>query len=313
MTFLKDEADALPLTIRAGVGWRAWDREPVRLTVLADLAKPVDPDGGKFTTATWGGAGLELTGFGFATLRGGYRMGPDGGRVVGGAGFAYRQVSIDAALVPMGNFGTTWRAGVTIKLGITERRLPAVQDAAAEGLPGGQIGLKWTPVYGAAGYHVDVLTPGAQGYRRMTKTMREAPEMKIGKLKGGERYRFRISPVAPSGVEGEPADADYETPPDAPPFPSAPVKVAAKVKGPGQVVLEWTAVPDALGYHVWSRPVGGKWAKFTKTPLKETTTAYKGLKGGPTEFMVAAVGPKAALGKSRVAHVMVPSSGMDAF
>ncbi|MEK7475641.1 MAG: PorV/PorQ family protein [Candidatus Coatesbacteria bacterium] len=313
MTFLQDEGDAMPVTVRAGVGWRAWDKGSLRVTALADVAKPVDPDGGKFASGTWGGAGVEVTGFGFVTVRGGYRMAADGGRVVGGAGFTYGQVSIDGALVPMGDFGTTWRAGITLKLGIAERRLPAVQDAAAEGLEGGRIGLKWTPVYGAAGYQVDVLTPGAETYRRLTKAPIEAPEMTLGKLKGGERYRFRIVPVSPSGREGEPADADYETPPDTPPFPAAPVKVAAKVNGPGQVLVSWSPVPGASGYHIWFRPVGGKWAKFTKTPVKETALACKGINGGPTEFQVAPIGPKAELGKARAATVMVPSSGMDAF
>ena len=63
MTFLKDEADAMPMTVRAGVGWRAYDHEAFRATVVADVAKPVDPDGGAFTAGTWGGAGVEVTGF----------------------------------------------------------------------------------------------------------------------------------------------------------------------------------------------------------------------------------------------------------
>jgi len=313
LTFLKDQGDALPMTVRGGLGWRAYDQGPLRVTALADVAKPVDGDGGTFASGVWGGAGVEVTGYGLVCLRGGYRLGPDGGRVVGGVGFTYRTISVDGAFVPMGDFGTTWRAGITIRLGVAERRLPAVQEAEAMALPKGRIGLKWAPVYGAAGYHVDILTPDADDYQRLTEAPTEVPEFAVAKLKAGERYRFRIVSVSPSGVEGESADVDYETPPETPPFPAAPVKVAAKVMGPGRVTLTWTEVPGATGYHVYSRPKGGKWVKFTKTPVKTPSITYSKLKGGMTEFSVAPVGPKAKLGKARGATVMVPSSDLDAF
>jgi len=313
VTFLKDEADAMPMTARGGVGLKVLDQKDVRVVVLADVAKPVDPDGGKFTAGTWGGGGLEVTAFGIVSLRGGYRLGPDGGRAVGGAGFALGPVSVDAAVVPMGDFGTTWRAGVTLKFGIAEKRLPAVTDLAVEGLPGGKALVKWTPVYGAIGYHVDVLTPTGTEFIRVTKIPREAPEMTLAKLKGDSRYRFQVVAVSESGLEGELADAEWLTPAETAAFPAAPARVDAKIGAPGQVVLTWTQVRGSTGYNVYFRPAGGKWKKATKTPTAKLTMTLKELQGGPTEFRVEPAGPGGKKGKTRETMMMVPSAGLDSW
>jgi len=130
LTFLGDEADALPLAVRAGLGWRAWDQSWLRAIVLADVIKPVDPDGGKFESGTWGGAGLEVTVRDMLALRFGVRSGLDGTRVVGGAGLLYHGISLDYAFIPLGDsnsvfspgFSNGHRFGMTVKLGVAQRK-----------------------------------------------------------------------------------------------------------------------------------------------------------------------------------------------
>jgi len=295
--FLGDEADALPLMARIGAGWRAIDTGSIRAVVVADYAKPTDPDHGHFLQSTWGGAGVEVTIARMVALRGGFRQGADGARIVGGAGFTYEGFSLDYAFIPLATLGTGHRLGLTYKMGAVARLLDAVHDLVAERMPDQKVHLSWAQVQGAAGYVVDMLSPGATAPRRLTKKPRQAPELSLKGLKGGAAYRFTVRPVDAVGREGRSADAEI----------LLPLAVAAKLGTPGQVAIRqipggrvafaWAPVSGAVGYHVFYKLPSGKWKRLTKTPRVLSSVTLKGLKPGAYTFAVAATDAAGKLSK----------------
>ncbi len=289
ITFLGDESDALPLMARVGAGWRAIDKGTFRVVVVADMAKPSDPDHGHFAQGTWGGAGVEVGVAGMAALRGGFRQGPDGARVVGGAGFTYAGFSVDYAFIPLAQLGRGHRLGLTWKTGPVERLLEAVHDLTAERMPAAKVQLRWTPVYGAAGYVVDMLSPGAREPRRLTREPRQAPEMSLKGLKGGAAYRFTVRPVDAGGKEGLPAETEITLPAVVAGILGTPGNVTVRPSAGGKVAMTWAAVAGAAGYHVYYKLPTGKWKKLTKNPRLVPSVTLKGLKPGAYNFAVAAV------------------------
>lgn len=301
ITFLGDAADALPMTVRGGFGWRAYDTEAVRATVLADVAKPVDPDGGTFLAPTWGGVGAEVVVSDLIALRAGFRQGPDGARPVGGAGFALGGVSVDYAFVPLGDFGNAHRFGLTWKPGGGRAKpLPPVAELRADPLPQGRVAVRWAAQPKAVGYVVDLKRPGA-GYKRLTPKPRTAPELSMRGLKPGGEYEFRVLAVDGHGREGEPADLAF-TPPA--PVPAVAAKLPAPrsfavtpVVGPGRRAhVQWIPVEGASGYKVYWRKAGGHWKPLFKVPTQRTSFGLRGLPAGRNQFTVAAVSPEGKLG-----------------
>lgn len=302
ITFLGDEADALPLSIRVGAGWRAMDQKWMAITVLADVVKPVDADGGAFESGTWGGGGLEVVIDRTLSLRGGFRQAADGARVVGGAGVTFSGIGVDYAFLPMETLGTVHRLGLTVKLGTGYLQLPAPKDPVGEALPGGKALVRWAPVKGAAGYLVDLKKPGAEEFKRVTPRPRAAPELTLGGLAPGNEYDFHIMAVDGAGHEGKPALAKVLIPV---PTVKAPATFKAVALGGGKVSLSWTAVPEASGYLVFERRAGVLKTLTTK-PLRATKAGLKGVKAGIREYAIASVGPDGKQGKAmKLARVTV--------
>lgn len=303
--FLGDQADALPLMARIGAAWRAIETASIRAVLVADYAKPTDPDHGQFAQANWGGAGLEVTLARMVSLRGGFRQGADGARIVGGAGFTYEGFSLDYAFIPLAALGSGHRLGLTYKMGPVERLLDAVRDFMAERMPAQKVQLSWTPVYGAAGYVVDMLSPGATAPKRLTKKPRQAPELSLKGLKGGAAYRFTVRPVDAGGREGRSAQTEI----------TLPMAVAAKLGTPGQVAIRqvpggrvafaWAPVSGAIGYHVFYKLPSGKWKRLTKAPRVLSSVTLKGLKPGAYTFAVAATDAAGKLSKVKPVPVVL--------
>jgi hypothetical protein len=298
ISFLGDESDALPMVFRVGGAWHAYENSWAGLLLLADYIKPYDPDGGKFTHGTWGGAGIEASAWKMLFLRGGFRAGPDGNRFVGGAGFSLVGISVDYAFVPLGDFGNGHRFGISARLGGGSRKLPAVENLAAESLPGSKVMLRWAPVDSAAGYLVMMRKSGTQEYTRLTKEPRRAPELALKGLKSGCEYDFQTVAVDSAGREGRPRDIKYTLRPEILPL-TAPVKVAISSPGSRQAVITWTSAPSAAGYFVYYRHTGAgpkAWKKLTQSFRTTPRIAMKGLTGGASyDFTVMSVD---AAGKS---------------
>ena len=303
VTFLGDEADALPLSVRGGVGWHALDGKLFGLVLLADLVKPVDADGGAFKSGTWGGAGVEAVVGRILSLRGGFRQSADGARVVGGAGVSWAGFSLDYAFLPMEAMGTVHRMGLTVKIGRGYVPLPAPGKLVGEPMPGGKALVRWEPVKNASGYLVELKKPGQADYKRITPRPRAAPEVPLGGLKVGEEYGFRVLAVDGAGHEGRPATGTVRLPARSVLHPPATFTAAAT--GDGKVTLSWQAVPGVVGYHLYERKADGKFRKLTKTPLKGIRVGLKGLVPGDKTFAVVAVDAKGKASKARAAKVTV--------
>jgi hypothetical protein len=292
ITFLGDAQDSLPMAVRGGVGWRAFKNSWAGVLVLADFTKPMDSDGGKFKQGTWGGAGVEMSVWRILCLRGGFRAGPDGNRVVGGAGLSFAGISIDYAFVPLGDFGSGHRIGISARLGGGDRRLPAVKNLAAESLPQSKVMLRWEPVSEAVGYQVLMRKPGTADFALITPTPRQAPELPLKGLKGGAEYAFRVMAVDSDGKEGRPQDLVYSPPVEKVPL-TAPVKATVLSPASRKAVLTWAPSAGATGYNVYYRRTGSgakAWTKATKTPRTTAGIALNGLAGGVSyDFTVMSV------------------------
>lgn len=304
VSFLGDEADALPLTIRGGFAFRAIEAKSFEALLLADVVKPVDADGGSFADGTWFGAGLEAKVFRILSLRAGYRKGADGARITGGGGVSVGMFSLDGAVTPLGDFGTGWRAGLTVKLGKAEKPVPAPQNVTAEPVPGGKVGLRWTPVYGASGYLVEMLTDGALEWKPVTREPKTVPEVTLGGIKPGTSRRFRVIAVNPAGTRSAPAEVPFVSPPEAGPPPS-PATVNATASAGGRIALSWDAVTGAAGYHVFMKRGAGAWKQISKT-LKTTPAMALRLKDpGPVSLGVVTVDDRGKKSKARTVKVVV--------
>jgi len=308
VTFLGDESDALPFAFRAGVAWRGYDEEWLRATVLADAVKPYDPDGGKPGNA-WGGVGAEFLIIRMLSLRTGFRMGPEGSSVVGGAGLVIGPVSADYAFTPMSGFDATHRMSLTVKLGAPEpRRLPATAKITAKAMPKKRIDLNWEPVKEAMGYFVEV-RKGNGAFKRVTPKPREKTSIPFKGLKAGEKYTFRVIPVDAKGREGRPGEmvlnlkSKARTAGGTAPA-GVPARLAAGVEG-RQVTLSWEPVAGSSGYHVYYKKAGGPLKKATAAaPRRTTKLLLKGLAPQTYEFSVSAVD---AAGKEGTRSAPVPA------
>jgi hypothetical protein len=293
ITFLGDESDALPFGIRGGMAWRGYDEDWLRATLLADAVKPYDPDGGK-PGNVWGGVGTEFLIVRMLALRAGFRMGPEGSSVVGGAGLVIGPVSADYAFTPMSGFDSTHRMSLTVKLGEPEaRRLPATAKISGKAMPKKRIDIIWEAVKGAAGYFVEV-RKGDSAFKRVTPKPREKTSIPFKGLKAGSRYTFRVIPVDDRGREGRANElvvnlkGKARTAAGAAPA-GVPARLAAAVEG-RQVALSWQPVPGSSGYHVYYRKAGGQWKKATAAAARRTTRlVLKGLAPQTYEFSVSAV------------------------
>ncbi len=303
VTFLGDEADALPMTVRGGAAWRAVETKSFELLALGDVIKPVDPDGGAFTDGTWYGGGLEAKAFGIVSLRGGYRKGPDGARVVGGGGVSWGMFSVDGAVTPLGDFGTGWRAGLTVKLGRAVVKLPVPQNVTAENLPGDKLGLRWTPVYGANGYNVEMQSAGGVEWKSITKAPKTVPEMTLKGLKPGSTHRFRVIAVGEKARPSDPAEVAYTAP--LPVVLGSPAHVVATASAGGRIALSWDRVEGAAGYHVFMKRGTGAWKQISKTLKKEPAMALKLKDPGPISLGVVSVDAKGKKSKARSVKVVV--------
>ena len=310
ITFLGDESDALPFAIRAGAAWKGLETEWFNATVLADVARPIDPDGGSLNV-TWGGAGLEFGVAGVLALRGGYRNGPEGATLVGGGGLGWGPVSLDFAFVPMAELGRTMRYGITVRTGGISRKLPRVGGLAASAGAKKRVTLKWSAVPGAAGYHVEVRKPGASSFSRITKEPRQTTEVPFKGLKPGMEYGFRVMAVDENFDEGRPSEITFTVPVPAPekpvaipllPAPAAPLANFAD----DSVNLVWTPMTGAAGYNVYYRRDRGGMRKITPVPRTGSTLAIKVKSAIGLEFAVAAINAAGKEGaKSRLAPVNV--------
>ncbi len=304
--FLGDEDDSLPTIVRAGASWRAMQTQSLKLLLLAEGMKPLDQDGGTFESGTWGGGGAEFVIADMLALRAGFRQGPDGARVVGGAGFTLGSIGVDYAFVPISDLGAAGmqghRMGLRMRMGgYAARRLPAPLDLKAASLPNSVTHLKWEPVAGAAGYHLELLKPGAKAHSRLTKEPRAAPEISLRGLKAGNEYGITVIPVDGGGREGRKAELTFvprifEVLP--------PAKLTGSFSN-GAVKLTWTAGENAVGYHVYLRQSGGKWKQVTKNPRRAASVTLRGFKAGTYQFAVRSVDPKGKMSKARATSVMV--------
>lgn len=294
VTFLGDESDALPLAFRAGAAWRGYDGDWIRVTLLADAVKPYDPDGGNPGSA-WGGAGGEFLIIRMLALRAGFRAGPEGSTVVGGAGLIVGPVSADYAFTPMAGFDSTHRMSLTVKLGAPEaRRLPATAGIKARALPKKRIELSWEPVKDAIGYFVEVRKKADASFKRVTPKPREKASIPFKGLKAGERYTFKVIAVDGKGREGRPNEmvlnlkSKARTSAGATPA-GVPARLAASIEG-RQVTLSWGPVEGSSGYHIYYRRAGGELKKATAAaPRRTTRLVLKGLAPQTYEFSVSAV------------------------
>ena len=308
VTFLGDESDALPFAFRAGTAWRAYEISWLRATLLGDLVKPYDPDGGNPGTV-WGGVGTEVLILHILSLRSGFRAGAGGNSVVGGAGLGYGPISADYAYTPMAGFDSTHRMSLTLKLGGTDaRRLPPTKKISVKAMPKKRIDLSWEAVRNAAGYFVEVNKGGPGGFKRVTPKPREKTSIPFKGLKSGTKYVFRVIPVDAKGLEGyaneltlnlksKPRTAVGGSPQ------GVPSGLAAALDG-RQVTLTWKPVAGSSGYHVYYRPAGGALKKATAAaPRKTTKLVLKGLSPKTYEFSVSAVD---AAGKEGTPSAPVP-------
>jgi hypothetical protein len=307
--FMGDEADALPMALRVGLGWRAIEKSMFRGTVLVDVVKPMDPDGGTFESGTWGGLGVEATIAEILALRFGFRSGADGARVVGGAGISYRGFSLDYAFVPLGDsgvfapgdFGDAHRFGLTARIGMKPRGLKKARNLAIEALPKRKFSLSWEAVSGAKGYHVGMRSAAAKEFKRLTKRPREKTTLSMRGLKFGDDYVFRVVGVDDEGEEGAVSEFEYSVPAlKKGRALRSPRGLAAEAAGSRAVRLTWDAVSGAKGYHIFYRKVGeGKtrWKKLTKSPRKSSRIVLKGLAPASYDFTVSTVNADGKGGK----------------
>ncbi len=307
ISFLGEEEDSLPLALRAGASFKAMDESWLSALIVAELVKPTDQDGGEFEAATWGGGGVEFLISEMLALRAGFRQGPDGMRVVGGAGVTYSGISLDYAFVPLSDLGSEGiqghRMGIRVKLGApAARRLPAPQDLAAAGVSGNRMRLSWLEVPGAAGYHLELMKPGEKEFQRVTKEPRQDTELVLRGLRSGQEYGLRVVALDAKGREGRPADLVFVP---KPPELESPAKVDAKLTG-RRVDLSWPAVEGAVGYHVYyRRGAGAKWQRATKSVKKTTSAYFRNLSPIEYQFAVRSVGEDGKMSKARAVSVVV--------
>lgn len=304
VTFLGDEADALPLTLRGGFAWRAFESPSFEALVVADVVKPMDADGGTFADGTWWGAGLETRILRILSLRGGYRKSADGARIVGGGGINIGMFSLDGAVTPLGDFGTGWRAGLTVKLGKVQARMASPQNVTAAALPGGKVGIRWTPVYAALGYHVEMQRPGEPGWKRITKSPKTVPELTLKGLKPGSAHRFRVIAIGRDDKQSAPVEVNFVAAAAAP-APASPAQVFARASAGGRVSLTWNAVAGVAGYHVYMKRGTGPWKKISKTLKKAPAMAIRLKAAGPIKLGVVSVDARGKKSKARTVAVVV--------
>jgi len=110
-----EEKDALPLTLKAGVGAKAFStpNDTNVLNVAADLSLPLA--GGRTKIS----AGAEFIFNKMIALRGGYKIAGAGdlGGFVLGAGVKLKNIQVDVVYSPMGDVGSSYRIGGIFRLG----------------------------------------------------------------------------------------------------------------------------------------------------------------------------------------------------
>jgi hypothetical protein len=110
-----EEKDALPLTLKAGIGAKAFStpNDINVLNVAADLSQPLS--GGK----TKINIGAEFIFNKMIAVRGGYKIASAGdlGGLVLGAGVKIKNIQLDFVYSPMGDVGSAWRVGGIFRLG----------------------------------------------------------------------------------------------------------------------------------------------------------------------------------------------------
>ena len=129
----------------------------------------------------------------------------------------------------------------------------------------GRVGLTWTAPAGGLiylAYYRDV-TAGQTRFTRNPYPL-DDPRAVVGALVDGHVYEFRVTAVR-NGAEGAPSRPVRATP--NPPLPAKPAHLAAKVTGPGEVTLTWTALGGNVHYWVYYRDRTAKQQKYTRSPF----------------------------------------------